>query len=130
MIFLAFPFSGLIDIKNHFEPYNNCELLSSTQAGPILLPEIDLEKEFSGVLKKNISNLFTTPRSTNQYPKKNECEADATTLINAGESNWVGDENIFRDIFLKKSPEELVLISRIYLKKTGKNLLDIVDKKY
>ncbi|MCQ2958361.1 MAG: phosphodiester glycosidase family protein [Candidatus Gastranaerophilales bacterium] len=41
------------DIVNHTEPFNaECKLLSSTQAGPVLLPEMDLEKEFF-VLKKD-----------------------------------------------------------------------------
>ena len=89
----------------------------------------ELGKEFSGVLKKNVLNLFVTQRTFNPNPKKAECEAMANTLIDVGESNWVGDENIFREIFLKRSPEELILIARYYLKKTNKNLLDVVDKK-
>ena len=40
------------DIVNHNEPYNqSCTLLNSTQAGPIILPDMDLEKEFF-ILKK------------------------------------------------------------------------------
>lgn len=89
----------------------------------------DINKEFSGVLKKNVLSLFTTQRIFNASPKKAECEANANTLIDVGESNWVGDENIFREIFLKRSPEELILIARYYLKKTNKNLLDVIDKK-
>ena len=89
----------------------------------------EINKEFSGVIKKNVLNLFNTQRASNPNPKKSECEANANTLIDVGESNWVGDENIFREIFLKKSPEELILIARYYLKKTNKNLLDVVDKK-
>ena len=89
----------------------------------------DISKNFSGVLKKNVLNLFTTQRVYNQSPKKNECENNADTLIQVGESNWVGDENIFKEIFLKRSPEELILTARFYKKKTKNNLLDVVDKK-
>ena len=89
----------------------------------------ELGKGFSGTLKKNILNLFTTQRTYNSAPNKNECETNANTLIEIGESNWVNDENVFREIFLKKSPEELILIARYYKKKTKNNLLDVIDKK-
>ena len=43
----------IADITNHSTPYyEECKLLNSTQAGPILLPEMDLEKEYF-VLKKD-----------------------------------------------------------------------------
>lgn len=91
---------------------------------------IDLEKIYSkDPMKKNVQNIFTTKRSTVNNPNFSECERCANTLIEQGEKKWVGDENIFRDIFLKKSPEELVIIARYYLKKTGKNLADSIDGK-
>lgn len=92
----------------------------------------DLKKEltnlYSGSLQKNIMNMFNTPRSVQEYPNKTECEKLANTLITAGESKWVEDDNLFREVFLKRSPEELVLIGRIYKKKTGNNLIDVVEK--
>ena len=39
------------------------------------------------------------------------------------------DENIFKEVFIQSSPEELVLIGRYYLKRCGNNMLDVIDQK-
>lgn len=88
----------------------------------------DLKKILKDPVKKNVMNIFTTQRGTNTNPNNSECERCANTLAETAEKNWIEDENLFREIFLKKSPEELVIIARYYLKKTGKNLSDVVDK--
>jgi hypothetical protein len=46
-----------------------------------------------------------------------------------GEGNWAGNDDIFKEVFIKSSGEELILIGRFYYKKTGKNMLDIIEKK-
>ena len=53
----------------------------------------------------------------------------ANLLVDVGEPNWAGDENIFKEVFVQSSPEELILIGRYYLKKTGNNMLDVIDQK-
>lgn len=53
----------------------------------------------------------------------------ADLLINAGEKKWVEDENIFRDVFILTSPEEMVLIGRYYFQKTNVLLIDTIEKK-
>ena len=78
----------------------------------------DLEKNFSGALRKNVLNLISTERRTNPL------------LVNNPEKAWIEDENIFRDVFLLCSPEELVLVGRFYFQKTGNNLIDVVEKKF
>lgn len=98
------------------------------EAGKDLNKEI--EKNFSGAMKKNLLNLLYTPRRQNPNPDPGECERLAGSLIEAGEANWVGNENIFKDIFVIRSPEELVLISRYYMQKTGNNILDVIEKKF
>lgn len=90
----------------------------------------EIEKNYSGTLKKNLLNLLYTPRRVNKNPDKTTCDRYATTLIDVGESNWVGDENVFKDIFISCSGEELVLVSRFYLQKTGNNMLDTIEKKF
>ena len=89
----------------------------------------EIENNFSGVLKKNLLNLLYTPRKVNPNPNKENCDKLANLLIDVGEPNWTGDENIFKEVFIQSSPEELVLIGRCYLKKTGNNLLDVIEQK-
>ena len=89
----------------------------------------DIEKNFSGVMKKNLLNLLYTPRNRNKIPDYNHCQDLANTLVEVKESNWAEDENIFRDIFITNSGEELVLISRYYFEKTGKYLLEVIENK-
>jgi hypothetical protein len=89
----------------------------------------EIEKNFSGPLKKNLLNLLNVPRGENHNPDKAKCEKLAQLLIDVGEPNWAGDENVFKEVFIQSSPEELVLIGRFYLKKSGNNMLDVIDQK-
>ena len=89
----------------------------------------EIEKNFSGVLKKNLLNLLYTPRPENPNPSLDKCKRLASLLAEVGEPNWAGDENIFKEVFIQSSPEELVLIGRCYLDKTGHNMLDVIDEK-
>ena len=89
----------------------------------------EIEKNFSGSLKKNLLNLLNVPRGENHNPDKAKCEKLAQLLIDVGEPNWAGDENVFKEVFIQSSPEELVLIGRFYLKKSGNNMLDVIDQK-
>ncbi len=90
----------------------------------------DLEKNFSGAIRKNLLNMIKTERRTNENPDKAQCEKLADLLINSGEKNWIEDENIFRDVFLLTSPEEMVLVGRYYHQKTGNILIDVIEKKF
>ena len=90
----------------------------------------DLEKSFSGGLRKDLLNLISTERRTNENPDKVQCEKLADLLINSGEKNWIEDENVFRDVFILCSPEEMVLVGRYYFQKTGNNLIDVIEKKF
>jgi hypothetical protein len=90
----------------------------------------DLEKKFSGNLKRNILTLLNTDRSNNTQPNKSECENDSEILKKNKESSWFDDQKIFDNIFAKKSPEELVIIARYYFKKTGTALCDVINKKF
>ena len=97
------------------------------ETGKDLIKEI--EKNFSGALKKNLINLVTTERNNVPNPDSEKCEKLADLLISVGEGNWAGNEDIFKEVFIKCSGEELILIGRFYYKKTGNNMLDIIDKK-
>ena len=89
----------------------------------------DIMKEYKGVIGKNLILMFDVVRSKNSRLRKNECERLAKQLVEKDVKLWVEDEKIFKDIFLLKSPEELVLIARYYFNITGNNLIEIVDKK-
>ena len=89
----------------------------------------EIEKNFPAAIRRNLLNLLNIPRNVNENPNRVECEKWAENLIDAGENNWVSNEEIFREIFILRSPEELVLIGRFYFLKTGEQLLDVVEKK-
>ena len=109
------------------EEMNQIESYFKTETGKDLIQEI--EKNFSGVLKKNLINLISTPRGESHTPNPNKCEKLADLLISVGEGNWAGNDDIFKEVFIKSSGEELIFIGRFYYKKTGKNMLDIIEKK-
>lgn len=88
----------------------------------------EIEKNFSGTLKKNLLNLLYTPRKENSSPDHDYCLKMANLLNDVGEPNWAGDENIFKEVFIQSSPEELVLIGRYYKQSSGNNMLDAIDK--
>ena len=90
----------------------------------------DIEKSFSGAIRKNLLNMISTERRTNETPDKGQCEKLADLLINSGEKNWVEDENVFKDVFILCSAEEMVLVGRYYYQKTGNNLIDVIEKKF
>ena len=89
----------------------------------------EIEKNFPFAIRKNLLNLLNIPRNVNESPNRVECEKWAQNLIDAGENNWVSNEDVFREIFILRSPEELTLIGRYYYDKTGDKLLDVVEKK-
>ena len=89
----------------------------------------DITKEYKGTISKNLILMFDTLRSSNSNLRKNECERLAKLLVEKDPKTWVEDEKIFKDIFLQKSPEELVLIARFYFNITSNNLIETVDKK-
>jgi len=116
-------------LANHtLEEYKQIQVAYKTETNKELTK--DLEKNFSGAIRRNILNLISTERRTNETPDKNQCEKLADLLINTGEKNWIEDENVFRDVFILCSPEEMVLVGRYYFQKTGTNLIDVIEKKF
>ena len=89
----------------------------------------EISKKYKSPISRNLLFLFEVPRSTNTNPRKNECERLGKLLTETDIKNWVEDEKIFKEIFVQKSPEELVLIARYYYNNTGNNMLEVVDKK-
>lgn len=67
-------------------------------------------------------------KKTNPKPNKTSCEKWATDLSGIDIKKWTEDENLFKEIFIKRSPEEIILIARYYLKITGNNMIDVIEK--
>ena len=64
----------------------------------------DITKKFSGAIGNNLLNLFDTPRTVNPKPRKNDCERYANKLIEKEPKFWVEDENLFKEVFIQRSP--------------------------
>ncbi len=92
-----------------------------------------LRAQIQNVYDKSIApiilTLFSTPRKSNPKPNKDECQAYAIKLTKIEPKKWIENQNIFKEIFIERSPEELILIARYYLKLTGENLIDVIEKK-
>lgn len=92
--------------------------------------ENEIKKCFPDEIGRNLILLMNTPRNENDEPDHEECKRRSEILIQVDkEDKWVTDEKIFTNIFLKASPEEIVLTARYYLQKTGNNLLNVVEKR-
>lgn len=109
------------------EEYREIEAAYKTETNKELSKDID--KNFSGAIKKNLLNIISVPRRTTDKPDKGMCERLADNLISAGEGNWVSDEGLFKEVFIECSVHELVLICRFYFQKTGNNIIDVIEKK-
>ena len=91
--------------------------------------EKEIEKNFSGVIGKNLIILLNTERSENKTPNHTKCQNDAKALYSSKEETWCTNETIFKNIFVKSSPWEIVLTARYYYKKTGMNLVKTIETK-
>jgi len=114
-------------LANHtLDEYKQIEEAFKTETGRDL--KNDIKKHFSGKLQTDVLNLISTERSVNSEPDHKECERLADLLVNSKEKEWVENEDIFKDVFVKTSPEEMVLIGRYYFKKKGILLIDAIEK--
>ena len=89
----------------------------------------DIEKNFSGSLRRDIINLISTERRVNPNPDMKLCEQLCEELIRVDIKKWVDNEYLFKKIFIDCSPEELVLIGRFYFQKTGSTLIEDIEKR-
>ena len=89
----------------------------------------DIEKYFSGNLKKNLLNLISTQRRINQTPDMKFCEQLANELIKEEIKKWIENVNLIKKVFIECSPEEMILFGRFYFEKTGNSLIEDIEKK-
>ena len=88
----------------------------------------DIEKYFSGNLKKNLLNLISIQRRTNKIPDMKFCENLADELINEDIKKWIDNINLIKKVFIECSPEEMDLIGRFYFQKKGLSLIEDIEK--
>lgn len=89
----------------------------------------DVEKHFGGVIQKCLLYLLGTKRKENPNPDLNFCVEEAKKLVSCKDGEWTKNEALFKEIFVDRSPEELVAIGRSYLQLTGTHFLDALEKR-
>lgn len=97
--------------------------------GESLKDELSKDKE---PLAKFCLAIINTPRRSSQSIKTyKDAEKEVLEINKNGLDAYGKDVNLFRDLFVKKSREDLILIARVYKEKgkVKKNLYDAVDSK-
>ena len=89
----------------------------------------DIEKNFSGEVRKALLYLLGTKRQENPNPDPDFCRAQAEKLLNCKDGEWIKGDNLYKEIFVERSPEELVTIGRCYLQISGTHFLDALEKR-
>jgi annexin A7/11 len=92
--------------------------------------EQDLSSELSGDLKTVMMTLASALRSENPMPNQAECQTKAERLYKAGEKRLGTDEKVFYEILTQSSPQELILIDKIYSQNYKHGLLTAIDKEF
>ena len=91
----------------------------------------DLEKELESfapsAVKKPLMTAFRSERKGKKIADHDKCQKDALKLASTKVENWITTDEIINGIFLESSPEELVLTSRYFFKKSGSTILESVD---
>ena len=90
----------------------------------------DLSSDLSGDLKKVMLTLASAFRSENPNPDRAECNDKAEQLYKAGEKRLGTNEKVFYDILTKASPQELILIDKIYEQNHKHGLIKAIDKEF
>ena len=92
--------------------------------------EQELSSELSGDLKTVMLTLASALRSQNPMPNQAECQSKAERLYKAGEKRLGTDEKVFYEILTQSSPQELILIDKIYSQNYKHGLLTAIDKEF
>ena len=118
-------FKTIIEI---FSSRNNSYLNIISQAYEQFF-KISLKEEISSKLSKDFSKFIFLTMSIHRKEEKSITNEDAYKLANLlkeKNSDILEDENIFKDIFLEKSREDLILISRAFFELYKINLYEFI----
>ena len=80
--------------------------------------------------KKLLIQILQCERSTNQSPDFDQCKKLAEDLEQEESDNLKVDSGIINSIFIKSSPQELVLISQEYHKSTQKLITEMINEHF
>lgn len=85
-----------------------------------------------GKMNKDVREILPmflkTERRQNKEPDHEKCQSEAEKLIKTPIEDWTKTEEIIKGIFAEASPEELTLICRYYLRRTGTTVLEAAQK--
>lgn len=92
--------------------------------------EDDIKGDTSGELQKILLSLLKCGRSDNVKVDKEKCVKKAQELIDVEEGKWGSEGSVFDEIIMKSSPMELALIVKEYIKKTGRSIMEDIEKEF
>lgn len=87
----------------------------------------EINKHIGGEFAKFLITLMDKERPNDQTISGNDAYEIADMLINGELVNAGVDLDIYENVFVKKSREDLILISRAYYERTGKSLYDAIE---
>lgn len=87
-----------------------------------------LKEKFDPIIGNCISILIKTKRDKNKVPNYERAKTKAKRLINTKLEEWLKNSEIFSNVFAKSSPEELIMIGRIYYEVSHKDLIESIQK--
>lgn len=90
----------------------------------------EIESYIPSDLRRIIVCLLTTERDENEFVNIDDCIADAKSLIDTPFKQWISNIDLFNRVFVITSPTALVYIARSYYEKTGKTLLNAIDREF
>jgi hypothetical protein len=71
----------------------------------------EIENKYKGIVGKRLTSLFDIERDSNDKSiNLNECKEIAQKLAKLTCKEWITEDDIFNEIFAKKSPKELIII--------------------
>ena len=94
----------------------------------------DLKSEIFKEFPENMRDAIITCMNTKRNDKNKKIDLDEINekvklLINTNPEEMLKNNEIFINIFALPSPQELIMIARIYKEKKGENLLNLIENK-
>ncbi len=112
------PNSHIQQIHKKYREMFNKELIS------------DIHDELSGELRDLMTSLLQGARDDQSKFDEKSCIEKAEKLYKAGEGKIGTNEQIFYDILIKSSPNEIIAINNEYCKISKKNLIQAIDSEF
>ena len=112
------PNSHIQQIHKKYREMFNKELIS------------DIHDELSGELRDLMTSLLQGARDDQSKFDEKSCIEKAEKLYKAGEGKIGTNEEIFYDILIKSSPNEIIAINNEYSKISKKNLIQAIDSEF